>query len=144
MTTNPGFAYRLAAASGASPLRLVILLYEQAIEDLHRALAALSAGDVERRTREINHAILVLAHLQATLDKDAGGEVAANLDRFYSQVRQSLVDAQFQQSAAVLQEQIAMLHHVYDAWLQVEKAATPAPVPPAADAPQKPPSEWSA
>ena len=140
---NPGFAYRQAAASGATPLRLVILLYEQAMEDLSRAISALKEGDIERRTREINHAILVLGHLQATLDKDAGGTVAANLDRFYSQVRQSLVSAQFQQSTAALEEQTRLLGHVHDAWLEVEKAAMPAAPSPDSNEPQKA-SSWSA
>ena len=33
---NPGLSYRETAVAGASPLRLVILMYEQAIQDLRR------------------------------------------------------------------------------------------------------------
>ena len=73
---NPQLSYRETAVRGASPIRLIILLYEQVIEDLRRALAALEQGDIEKRTREINHAILVIGHLQATLDKEQGGQVA--------------------------------------------------------------------
>ena len=82
---NPSLSYRKSAAAGASPLRLVILLYEQALEDLRRAQEALSRGDIEGRTREINHAILILGHLQGTIDHEQGGTVAANLERFYQQ-----------------------------------------------------------
>ena len=81
-------------------MRLVILLYEQAIEDLRRALAAHVRGDIEGRTREIDHAILVLGHLQATLDKNEAGQVAANLERFYQQSVPDLLEAQCKQSAA--------------------------------------------
>lgn len=117
---NPGLSYREAAAAGASPVRLVILLYEQAVEDLRRALCAQGRGDVEGRTREINHAILVVGHLQATLDKDQGGKVAENLARFYVQVRERLLEAQHRQSTAILEEQIAHLMEVHDAWCAVE------------------------
>ena len=44
---NPSLSYREAAVAGASPLRLVILLYEQGLEDLRRALAAQNRGDIE-------------------------------------------------------------------------------------------------
>src|SRR5579863_2801759 len=61
-------SYRQAATRGARPLQLVILLYQQAIDDLRRALAALRRNDVEARTREINHALQVIGQLQGTLD----------------------------------------------------------------------------
>ncbi|HEY3971867.1 MAG TPA: flagellar export chaperone FliS [Candidatus Sulfotelmatobacter sp.] len=119
---NARLSYRKAAVPGASPVRLVILLYEQAVEDLRRALAAHGRGDIEARTREINHAILVIAHLQSSLDKDQGGMVAINLERFYNQVRASLVDAQCRQSAAELERQISFLMQVHQAWCEVERA----------------------
>ena len=120
-------SYREAAVPGASAVRLVILLYEQAIEDLRRALAAQGKGDIEGRTREINHAILVIGHLHASLDKDQGGQVAVNLERFYDQVREGLVSAQFQQSGELLDQQISHLMLVHEAWCEVERADT-APV----------------
>lgn len=123
---NPSLTYREATVAGASPVRLVILLYEQAIEDLRRALAAHSRGDIEGRTREINHAVLVIGHLQATIDQEQGGKVAGNLMRFYDQVRSNLVEAQCKQSAAGIEQQIAHLIEVRDAWCTVEQQLTPA------------------
>jgi len=120
---DPGLCYREAAAAGAKPVRLVVLLYEQAIEDLRRARAALQRGDVEQRTHHINHAILVLGHLEASLDKAQGGSVAAHLERFYAQVRLGLTQAQFHQSPSALEQQIADLVAVREAWDQLERAA---------------------
>lgn len=111
---------------GASPVRLVILLYEQMIEDLRRALAAQVRGDIEGRTRGINHANLVLSHLQSTLDKGRGGQVATNLEHFYGHLRAGLTEAQARQSTKLLEEQISLVMQVHDAWLQVERAAASA------------------
>lgn len=119
---NARLSYREAAVEGASPVRLVILLYEQAFEDLRAALDAHQRGDIEGRTGYINHAILVIGYLQASLDKEHGGRVALNLERFYDQVRSGLVDAQFRQSAAALEQQIAHLMQVHEAWCEVERA----------------------
>jgi len=104
----------------------VILMYEQAVEDLRRAIVAQRRGDIEGRTREINHAILVIGHLQATLDQDQGGKVAANLLLFYRQLRAALVEAQCKQSVAILEQQIAHLMLVRDAWCEVEQTSVTA------------------
>lgn len=122
---NPRLSYLEGAVRGASPVRLVILLYGQAIEDLRRALAAHARTDIEGRTREINHALLVIAHLQGTLDKKQGGRVAADLDRFYNLLRGALVEAQRLQSAAALEQHISHLMLLRDAWGEVEQVTAP-------------------
>jgi flagellar secretion chaperone FliS len=146
---NPRFSYREAAIQGASPVRLVVLLYEQAIEDLRRALAAHGHRDIEVRTNEIKHALLVISHLQSSLDKHRGGKVAVNLDRFYNQMRAGLLEAQSRQSAAALEKYLSQLVQVREAWCEVERieqvttkfAVPPSSVPPSADEPHSM-AEW--
>ena len=84
---DAGSAYREGAVRGASRVRLVIFLYEQAIQDLRRAALAMERGQVEIRTRHINHAVSVIGHLQSTLDRERGGEVVRYLERYYTRVR---------------------------------------------------------
>jgi flagellar secretion chaperone FliS len=117
-------SYREAAVRGASPVRLVICLYEQAIEDLRQAVIALEKGNIEKRTRKINHAIMILGQLQGSLDMERGAEVARNLERFYTLIRTGLVEAQLKQSVRILEQQISQLVLVYEAWLEVEVATT--------------------
>lgn len=144
--------YREAAVRGASPVRLVICLYEQAIEDLRRSVLALERGDIEARTRAINHALMVIGQLQGSLDMERGGEVARNLERFYNQVRMGLVEAQQKQSARILEQQISQLVTVHEAWLEVERATAgpvpsptgPEPVNPEIPAPKISLSGWNA
>ncbi len=145
-------SYREAAVRGASPIRLVICLYEQAIEDLRRAVLALEKGDIAARTREINHAIKVIGQLQGSLDMERGGEVSRNLERFYNVLRAGLAEAQAKQSARILEQQMSQLATVHEAWLEVERATTPSlplspvSVPVNSDAPTPTTSytDWSA
>ena len=144
-------SYREAAVRGASPVRLVICLYEQAIEDLRQAVIALEKGDIEARTRGINHSLMVIAQLQGSLDMEHGGEVARNLERFYNTVRAGLVEAQLKQSTRILEQQISQLVLVYEAWLEVERAtasapqsAEPAPTPAVVSSLGTPPAGWKA
>ena len=140
------FSYRESAVRGASPVGLVICLYEQAIEDLRRAVLALEKRDVETRTRKINHALVVIGQLQGTLDMQRGGKVARDLNRFYDVIRAGLAQAQVKQSTKILQQQISDLAILYEAWLEVERAAS-APAPQASQTPlagpQVSPSERS-
>lgn len=114
-------SYREADVRGASPVRLVVLLYEQMILDLTRAMQATEQRDIERRTREINHAIRVIGFLQGTLNIEQGGQVAANLLRFYHTLRGALVEAQARASSQILADQIACLLKVREAWVEIEK-----------------------
>lgn len=121
---NAELTYRESAVAGASPVHLVTLLYEQAIKDLRHAIDAHTKADIEARTRHINHAILVIGHLEATLDKEQGGKVAENLQLFYEQLRSGLVNAQCQQSIPLLEQQILFLSLIHQAWCEVERAIT--------------------
>jgi flagellar protein FliS len=120
--TNPRTVYRENKVRGASPVRLVVLLYEQMIQDLTQAARAIEQNDIPLRTKRINHAILVIGHLQSPLDFANGGKVAQDLDHFYNLLRQNLVQVQFHPSQAGLSQQITDLLAVREAWTEVERA----------------------
>ncbi|HWY57974.1 MAG TPA: flagellar export chaperone FliS [Terriglobales bacterium] len=134
---NPTSAYRETAIRGAGPVRLVVLLYEQMIEDLRQAVNAIKQNQIELRTNKINHAISVIGYLQSSLNKQAGGQVALNLEFFYEQLRGNLAKAQFCASQRILLQQITDLLALREAWSEVERAETVAsrakPVPPTVD-----------
>lgn len=148
---DPRNAYRESAARGASAVGQVVLLYEQMMEDLRRALRAIEGNQVEERTNAINHAMVVVSHLQNSLNFEAGGEVAPKLEFFYTMVRGKLLEAQFQGSKDILSEQMSLLVDLRDAWIEVDRATSrsPAPAPEAApagaadDAPRSS-GEWDA
>lgn len=100
---------------------LVIMLYEQAVQDLQRALEAMKENDIQRRAVEMDHAIRVLGQLQGTLDKEQGGEIARNLERFYELTRASMITAQTQLSPEILRKRIGDLLELREAWIEVDK-----------------------
>ena len=106
---DAGLSYREAAVQGASPVKLVVLLYEQMVEDLRRAARAIDENRIEVRTKAIDHAMLIVSHLQNELNLEAGGGVARNLERFYNLLRTQLLEAQIWVSKDILNEQISLL-----------------------------------
>jgi flagellar secretion chaperone FliS len=121
---NARTTYRENDVRGSSRVRLVVLLYDQIIQDLTKAAQAIEENKIELRTRYINHAILVIGHLQSPLDFERGGKVAQDLDHFYNVLRQSLVQVQFYPSKEAIGERIAELQSVREAWTEVDRAET--------------------
>ena len=115
-------SYREGTVRGASPVELVVRLHEQMIEDLRQAGVAIERGDIERRTRCINHAILIVGHLQSSLDFANGDKVTRDLDHFYNVLRHNLIHVQFHPSKQGLAQLTTDLLAVRSAWIEVERA----------------------
>lgn len=125
--------YLQAAVAGASPVGLVVLLYERLVVDLTRALAAMEKGDMETRVAQINHAFLILGQLEGSLDSSRAPEAARTQARFYSMARAKILEAQVKSDRKMLEEQIVLFNEVRAAWelvdqpRQAKAALTPVP-----------------
>jgi len=117
---DTAYAYRQSMTRTASPLGLVIMLYDTAINSLRRAAYAMSLGDIETRTHELGHVITVLGQLQSTLNMEEGGEVAQQLQSYYSLLRSKVLEAAIKQSETILQHCIRHMCQVREAWQKVE------------------------
>jgi len=142
--------YQDTAVRGATPIELVIVLYDSAIEDMRRALMAMQESDVEARASKIGHALMVLQQLQGTLDFEHGGEAARQFEQFYNLMRAKLLEAQMRGSLELMQKQIRYMSEVRDCWTQAQRLLQPKAALPAAPAACAttgdggPTSEWSA
>lgn len=123
MTTES--AYRNSSIGGASPIGLMIVLFDTLAADLRRAAIAISQNDIERRCKELNHATLVIGRLESWIDLEHGGESAQNLSRFYACLRAKMMEASATMSAAVLNVQIDMILQVRSAWQQLDVSTPP-------------------
>jgi flagellar protein FliS len=122
---NAQQSYREAAVRGASPVELVVRLYEQMIEDMRQVSAAIEKNDIMLRTNRVNHVILVIGHLQSSLDSTKGDKVARDLNGFYNTLRQNVVWVQFHPSKVSVAQVITDLLVVREAWIQVERDENP-------------------
>ena len=111
-------AYRQSSVSGASTIGMVIALYDRLSRDFRNAAAALRANDIEKRCSALNHATVILAHLDNWIDRENGGDLASNLTSFYSYLRSKMLEASIQQSASLLEAQIQLISQVRSAWQQ--------------------------
>lgn len=118
--TDAKRAYQESAVGGANPVRLTVMMYEQIMQDVARADQALQEQRVDVCAQEIGHAVAVIGYLQATLRPEAGAEVTHNLSRFYTMLREKLMEAQVRSSRIILEQLKQQLAEVHEAWTKVE------------------------
>jgi flagellar protein FliS len=124
MSSDPTLSYRQASARGATPIGQVIALYDTILRDFVRALAAVQAGDVETRVFELNHALLVIAHLQSVLNYERGGEAAKQFERFYAVTRGMIVETNIRATPESMEELINLYGGLREAWYQAEQKSS--------------------
>jgi flagellar secretion chaperone FliS len=121
--------YHETAARGATPIELVVMLYDKALEDMRQALTAMLQSAIESRSKHIGHALIVLQQLQGTLDFEHGGVAARQFEQFYNLVRAKLLESQMRNSAELLREQIRYVSEVRNCWLEANRVLQPRLVP---------------
>jgi flagellar secretion chaperone FliS len=114
--------YLHTTVAGASPVGLVVLLYERLILDLTRAVAAMEKGDVETRANELNHAFLILGQLEGSLDASQAPEAARTQALFYIVARAKILEAHIKSDRKLLEQQIVLFNDVRAVWEQVDPA----------------------
>jgi len=116
-------AYRETDVQSASPVELVITLYDVLVRDMNRMMTAIHAGDIEDRVNHSNHALQVLQELECLLDMEKGGSTAKDLSRFYSHLRAKVLQVQFKLDPAMIKRQMEMVLELRQGW--VEAMAVP-------------------
>ena len=119
---NPGIlsAYQQNSVQGASPVGLILALYDTVLRDFRRALEAMNRADIETRVHELNHALTVIAHLKSILDYERSAHAAKQLDNFYEVTRGMILSVNVDSSVATLQKLIEMYGSMRQAWQKSE------------------------
>jgi flagellar protein FliS len=119
--SNPYQAYTDGDLGSNNPLRLVIALYEGALEATRCAAGCLEAGDIWGRSKAINKTVAILSELLASLDLAKGGDIAQNLKRLYGYMQTRLLEAHARQAAAPLKEVEKLLGTLLEGWHQADE-----------------------
>lgn len=88
--SNIDIATRLV---GASPHRLVAILFEELLRALDAMAAAGARGERQTLGQCQARALSILHGLQTSLDMENGGDVAQNLDAIYREATRALVQS---------------------------------------------------
>lgn len=125
--TNVGLETGVRAAS---PHKLIIMLYDGALQSLARAREGMLGGQVAQKGEAFSKAIRIIEEgLRASLDAKRGGEIATRLDELYRYMTTRLLTANLRNDAAALDEVSRLLTELRDAWLAIGAGGVDMPAP---------------
>lgn len=121
---EPGYqTYRRLQVETASPVQLVLQLYEALMRDLERADAALGGrAPQEQAHASLVHAQEIVIELLASLDMTAG-DLPQHLADLYQYMYRRLVTANVAKDQTAVSEVLRLLRPIHAAWNQAAAAA---------------------
>lgn len=113
--------YRKSAVNGASPLQLVIMLYDGAFKFIANGRRAMANGDTFEQNKQIQKAQRIVAELISCLDMKKGGEIAENLMALYTFCYNKLVESNLGDNPEGLDQVTEVLSNLRVSWVEIEQ-----------------------
>lgn len=113
---------RVGSVQDASPHKLILILFDSAIEKMVTARGALERGDIAEKARCLSTAIRVVEGLWAVTDPQAGGDLASNLRALYGYCLAELLGANLRNDLTKLSEVVDVLRLLRSAWAEIPPA----------------------
>jgi flagellar protein FliS len=113
------------ATAGATPHKLIALLFDGFQDAVARARGAMQARQIEAKGRAIGHAARIVEEgLKAGLNLKDGGKIAADLDALYAYIGMRLTYANLHNDEAALDECARLMEPVRAAWAEIGPQVT--------------------
>ncbi len=117
--TTAAATYRRNAILTASPEKIVQLLYEGAILHLERSHTALQDPTTTHSAQvgeALSKAIGIVGELRSSLDHQAGGDLARNLDRLYEFSVDEISQANISRTPEHVENTLQVLRTLKEGW----------------------------
>lgn len=112
-------AYRKVDIETASQGKLIVMLFNGAIQRAEEAKRQLQKGRIDGVHNNLVRAQEIVAELRSALDMQGGGDIARNLNRIYEYFQHLLVKANIQKKTTPIEECIDMMTDMRDTWQEL-------------------------
>ncbi len=102
-----------------TPLDLVIMLYDGAIDYLRKVLFNMNQNDISKKIYYISKVMSIIEELLSSLDMEAGGEIAVNLRDIYIYILTELTIANAKNDIERIKHINSILNELRSAWRQI-------------------------
>jgi flagellar protein FliS len=111
--------YRSARVQTASPVGVLVQLYDGAIRFLREARGHMKESDVANKGIKLSKAHRIVTELQATLDKEKAPDLCDQLDSLYDFVLHQITEANVKNDASMVEPAIEVLQTLRAAWGEI-------------------------
>ena len=111
-----------SGVEAASPHRLIQMLMNGALEKISIAKGHMERNEISQKGGHISWAISIIDGLRASLNLEAGGEIAQNLDDLYDYLTRRLARANIENNPDILDEVSSLLRSIKTAWDDIPDA----------------------
>lgn len=109
-----------SGVASADPHRLVLMLFDGALEAIRLARAHIAAGRIADKGQALGKAVRIVEEgLKASLDKESGGALARQLAALYDYATLRLLQANLQNDHGALDEVTRLLADLREAWAAI-------------------------
>lgn len=108
--------YRKAAVTSASPLQLIVMLYDGSLRFMEAGKRAMELGDYYKQNENLSRAQKIVTELTCSLDLQKGGEIAQNLAALYNFVYNQLVEANITDRPDMVDQAIKVMSDLREGW----------------------------
>lgn len=98
--------YQTSNVTTASPEKLMIMLFDGALQFLQKAKTAIVENNLKERSENIDGARKIIRELMRTIDLENGNDVARSLFRLYNKMAMNLIRANVHRSVDKIDEVI--------------------------------------
>ncbi|EKM95595.1 flagellar protein FliS [Stutzerimonas degradans] len=105
-----------AQVTEADPHRLIQMLMQGGLDRIAQARGAMEREAYGEKGVLIGKAINIIGGLRDVLDKEAGGELATNLERLYEYITMRLFEASRHNDVSKLDEVAKLLSEIKSGW----------------------------
>ena len=111
--------YQNVQTSTASQGRLILMMYEGAINFVKVAREKIEAKDIKGKGLYLGKARRIIAELRSSLNFEEGAEIAKGLDMIYSFLTRQITHVNTTNDPAPLENVLKILMTLEDGWKQV-------------------------
>jgi flagellar secretion chaperone FliS len=104
----------------ASPVRLVVLLYDKAVALLRQSVLHMERKNEKAKGEALNRIVDILCELQAVLNREDGGVVAQKLDAMYEYMIREVTLANLNSDPQPLGAVLNVLEELRKGWQELE------------------------
>ena len=104
--------YQASNVNTATPEKLMIMMFDGALQFLQKAKVAIAEGNLKERSTNIDGARKIIRELMRTIDLENGNDVSKQLFKLYNKMAMNLIKANVQRNAALIDSVIEDISNI--------------------------------